>query len=140
MSRKPIVVAGGILLLACGIALARQNPPPLGPPSVGALVNSPLSGGVTPPPSIVPEAAPVVPGPPAAPKKAEEQTLDQLLDALEQIRTQKSELEKKEQELTKVIQKKAAQQKDRMDKLGVNVNLLPLLPVVPLGAGVNGSR
>ena len=114
MSRKPIVAAAGLLLLACGIALAQQPPPPLGPASV-----PPLSFD---PPSVSPLAPPV-----ASP----EQTLDQLLDAMEKLRTQKAELEKREQELLKVIQRKATQQKERMDKLGVNVMVHPLLPPVP---------
>jgi outer membrane protein assembly factor BamA len=47
-----------------------------------------------------------------------EKSLDQMLDELEALRVQKAQMEKKEQELLKAIQQKAAKQAERMKQLG----------------------
>jgi hypothetical protein len=46
-------------------------------------------------------------------------SLDQMLDELEALRVQKAEIEKKEQDLIKVIQQKAEKQADRLKRLGI---------------------
>ena len=127
MSRKPIAVAGGLLLLVCGIALARQD----------AGLQLPPGGPV---PGIPPLGLPIAPtpisptSPPVAPKPSAEPTLDELLASLEKLRGEKAELEKKEQELVKVIQKKATEQKVRMEKLGLSIQpAMPPIPIVPVG-------
>ncbi|OWK35656.1 hypothetical protein FRUB_08219 [Fimbriiglobus ruber] len=47
-------------------------------------------------------------------------TIDQLLDAIDGIRVQKAELEKKEQAMLKILQTKAEKQKQRIEKLTQN--------------------
>ena len=68
------------------------------------------------PPS--PGIPPIEPPVPAVPPKAE-QTLDQMLDALEALRVQKAELEKKEHAMVEAINKKLDTQTERMKKLGI---------------------
>lgn len=60
---------------------------------------------------------------------AQEQSLDQLLDELEALRDKKAEIEKKEVELTKAIQRKSEKQADRMNRLGVGGSVVPVAPV-----------
>jgi hypothetical protein len=81
-------------------------------------------------PTIPPSPTPIVPTIPAlSPPLAipstpvlqpvKEKSLDQVLDELVALRTQKAEIEKKEQELIKAIQQKATKQADRMKQLGI---------------------
>lgn len=145
MSRKPIVVAG-CLLLAAGIAFARQDKPP-GPvtpelPSITPLTvpSAPVAAPVDALPKLVgAQPAPFVPPlatlptPPAPPKGNDDLPLDELMDMVEKLRAEKAAIEKKEQELVKVIQKKAAAQKERMQKLGMVPSAMPPIPIVPVG-------
>lgn len=136
MSRKPIVAAGGLLLLAAGFALAHQDLPPLVPPigGVSPTTTPPLAGSSG--PVVPPIGGSAIPSPPPAPPKPPaEKTLDELMDEVEKIRTQKAELEKKEQELVKAIQKKTTEQNARMVKLGIPqiMPAMPPIPIVPIG-------
>jgi hypothetical protein len=87
-----------VLLAACGVALTQ--PPPAPGPNI-----PPVS-----PPLATP---PVIPTPPPPP------TLDQLLDQLEQVQTQKAELAKREESLRQIIRKKLDEQDQRLKKLGL---------------------
>jgi outer membrane protein assembly factor BamA len=68
-----------------------------------------------------PHVFPTIPAPTPTPsaQPAKEKTLDQLLDELTSLRAQKAEMEKKEQDLIKVIQQKALKQNERMRQLGL---------------------
>ena len=79
-----------------------------------------------------PDRGPTVPQqiPPAGPQAPEDKSLDQLLDELEAVRAQKAELEKREQEVTRAIQRRAEKQAERMNRLGVTPGTLPA-PTVP---------
>jgi hemolysin activation/secretion protein len=82
------------------------------------------SPGATTPPMPPPVIAPPMPPLPIAPtipsvQPTKEKSLDQLLDELETLRKQKAEMEKKEQELVKLIQQKADKHVERMKQLGV---------------------
>lgn len=78
------------------------------------------------------------PSPAVASPKLEEMSLDQLLDAVEGLRARKAELEKKEQEMLKLINRKAEEQKERIDRLNdgapeVPTNRVPIMsdPIPP---------
>jgi TolA-binding protein len=49
-----------------------------------------------------------------------EKSIDQLIDEVEQVRAQKGELERKEQELLKEIRKKLDKQAERVNRLGTS--------------------
>ncbi len=87
-----------------------------------------LSQGYTQQPQLVVPIAPPSPPLPTTPafvptQPVKEKSLDQLLDDLELLRKQKAELEKKEQDLIKVIQQKADKQADRMKQLGLMIKV-----------------
>jgi hypothetical protein len=66
-----------------------------------------------------------------------EKSLDHLLDELEALRVKKAEIEKKEQELIRVIQQKTDKQVERMKKLGINgPAAAPAIPTVPEPPGI----
>jgi hypothetical protein len=95
------------LLVLVGTAVSAQPPTPR-PPAPPPITNIPP---VTPPiPAPTPPTAPVPPPPP---------TVDQLLDALEQVQARKAELDKQEQTLKAEIRKKLEAQAERAKKLGV---------------------
>ncbi len=62
-------------------------------------------------------------------------TVDQMLDGLESLRTQKAELEKKERETVEAINKKVESQSERMRKLGIGKDktkaIFEILPSTP---------
>jgi hypothetical protein len=80
------------------------------------------------PPTPIPEPQTIPPTDnPARP--AQEKSLDQLLDELEALRDKKTEIEKKEAELMKAIQRKVEKHADRMNRLGVGGAGVPVVPV-----------
>jgi hypothetical protein len=145
----------------------RVHPTPLPPPSVpipttpgpntippsDPLVQAPVPQSYpqpTPPVPVqiqysVPLAQPTAPVAPqrvssvVAPSKMEDMTIDQLLDAVESLRDQKAELEKKEQAMLKLIEKKADKQNERIDRLKgeapMNRAIYHGQPVIGVGAG-----
>jgi hypothetical protein len=114
MKRKMLAFTVAILA-ASGWTIAQ--PPP-----------SPTPGHVAPPVELY-VAQPVVSEP-----KPEVMSIDQLLEAIEKIRAQKAELEKKERQMMKEIQLKAALQKQRIDKL---VGVTPAADARPAIEGVS---
>jgi hypothetical protein len=67
------------------------------------------------------------------PVPAPEKTLEQMLDELESLRDRKAEIEKKEAELVKAIQRRSEKQADRMNRLGVGGAVVPVAPqAIPL--------
>jgi hypothetical protein len=133
------------------------------PPISSAPVVPPIGGGIVPPspalptdslPKSIPSNTPPVymplhgradpvppefaaakpPTPPTPPKGIDDLPLDELMDMVEKLRTEKAALDKRETELLNVIRKKAAAQKVRMEKLGVHVApAMPPIPVIPIG-------
>ena len=101
---------GGTLLAICGVVLAQAPTNPVPP-----LPGPPASVKVPTQPELSPDPEPI----PSVQRKAEDQTLEQLLDAVEIVRAQKAELEKKEQALRKALQKKMEKLKERIEKLDV---------------------
>lgn len=63
---------------------------------------------------------------PAVPPQPPEQTVDQVIDALEKIKAQKAELEKKEQALLDVLNKKLAKQAERLKNVGWKKEAVPV--------------
>ena len=100
-----------VVLLVVGSVGNSQ--PPVGP--------SPQTQNI--PPLSVPKTPPVT-----APA---EKTVDEMLDELESLRGQKAELEKKEAELVKAIQRKIEKQADRLNRLGIGAPVVPTAPVLP---------
>jgi hypothetical protein len=78
-----------------------------------------------------------VPQPIPTPAVSPELTVDQVIDALEKIKAQKAELEKKEQALLDVLNKKLAKQTERLKNVGWKSvpKQMPetVLPVTPAG-------
>ncbi len=116
--KLPTAVVAVVLLAVAGYT---QAPPPT------LLPTSPLP---------VPDLVSEPPLPPRAPL-AQEPTVDQMLDALEKLRAQKAELEKKERETVEAIGKKVEKQTERMRKLGIGEAMRtaeaksPLPPSIP---------
>jgi hypothetical protein len=113
--------AGCVVLVACGMALAQPRsggvPPGASPPGIPAA--NPIPAGL-------PSPVPVQNAPVEAAPKPDDMSIDQLIDAVEQIRTQKADLEKKEQAMLKTLRTKAAKQKERID--GLDVGQPPAVP------------
>lgn len=107
--RLPTLLAAlGLVALA---AAGHSQPPP----SPGSLPPEPTPlGNPQPAPSTTP-----APTPPA------EQTVDQVLDALERLQAQKAELEKQEQALKDVLAKKLEKQGERVKKVGLKKDAPP---------------
>jgi hypothetical protein len=99
-----------------GLPTPAQNQPQVIVPALPTPVQTPSQ-------VIIPAFPTPAPTPSVQPAK--EKTLDQLLDELTTLRAQKAEMEKKEQDLIKVIQQKAVKQNERMKQLG--------LPPTPAG-------
>jgi len=120
MRTRILLVSVGLLVSVCGIAHTKQTAPPAGT-SVPELPG--------PAPFVVPEAARQPSKPVEVPLA--ELSVDQLLDKLEKLRAQKTELEKQEQELLKAVRTKVDKQSDRLTKLGVVRTEPAVAPVLP---------
>jgi hypothetical protein len=83
-----------------------------------------------PPPNLGPES-PALPAPSLQPSQPKERSVSELLDEIQQIRTRKAELEKKEQTLIAEVRKLVAQQADRLNKMGLGVQAQPPVEIVP---------
>ncbi len=114
MKTRIPIVSVALLIAICGMAYTQQPgspdalifPTPLPPPSL------PVASAIPKLDSTPPIFTPPIAVPP-------EPSVDQLLDKLEALRSQKAELEKQEQELLKVVRQKLAKQSDRMGRLGI---------------------
>jgi|SRR5688572_25917435 hypothetical protein len=114
--------------------------------TVGTVFTQPLPSfpQVPPGPSLEPLSLPKVPQ--AAPQPVE-LTIEQLLDEIEKVRAQKSELEKKEQALMVEARKKLGKQTERLNRLGlgsapqppVQLDFVPPTGIAPPGAGTPPS-
>lgn len=141
------VALGGFLVVVCGMTIAQSpgpDPVPVTPippaadpqpPVADPNLTAPEVGVVAPQPPTpsgfhphMPAVASQKPQPggtpsgltaplPPAQMRPEAMTIDQLLDAVDQVRAQKAELEKRERELIAVLRKKAEALKVRLDKL-----------------------
>lgn len=123
MKKPYLVLTLAVLLAIGGMTLAQQQQRPL--PSI-ELVPTPPPPKEIPTPQVVPLT--VSPKPEPAPQrypvslpapKMEELSIDQLLDTIEALRAQKAELEKKEQTILKLIEKKVEKQQERIDRLNI---------------------
>jgi hypothetical protein len=117
MKNQYLVAVTATLLVVVGITLAQQPIPPAFPldPTPGiappiANPTAPVKPALT--PISVPASAPTSP-------KPEEMSIDQLIEGVENLRAQKAELDKKEQAMIKLIQRKAEKQKERIDGLDI---------------------
>ena len=72
-----------------------------------------------------------VPITPVAPRVEPPQNIDQLLNALTDIRAKKAELEKQEQATVKALRERVMEQKQRFAALGINVEEAPPRPTPP---------
>jgi hypothetical protein len=92
-----------------------------GPATIPAMTQYPMTQYPAPVVPIVPAAhAPTPPAPAQSWEVViEGQSIDQLLDGLDALRTQRAELERKEKALAGVLKKKVEKQKERLDKSGV---------------------
>jgi hypothetical protein len=111
-------------------------PSPVVPTTTPGLPSSPQNRTVPSPvqqvvPAITVPAVPLAPTPSTVPPPPII-SLDQMLDELEALRVQKSELEKKEQDMIKAIQQKAGKQAERLKQLGI---ALPAVAKSPIRVG-----
>jgi hypothetical protein len=116
MKNRTLLALIALLALVCGRG---PSQPPTTIPPPAPYTPPPADPYQTKPPVLVAPAGPQRIPPPSFPVPVPERTLDQLLDDLETLRAQKAEIEKKEAELTKTIQKKAEKQSDRLKSLGL---------------------
>jgi hypothetical protein len=120
-----------VTLAASGLLLAKQTAPLL----------PPLPPAHQPPPATpeLPraEVLPVVSLPSApvlqAAPKADDLTIEQLLEAVDRVQAQKAELEKRERELLQALRAKADRLRERLDKLGVGDRPAGPPPLPPAG-------
>ena len=113
MKTRILIVSVAVLVAICGMAYTQQPTPTTAPDL--QIIPPPLPAGVpgipdlgSPSPNFT---TPIVVPP--------EPSVDQLLDKLEALRSQKAELEKQEQELLKIVRQKLVKQSDRMGRLGI---------------------
>jgi hypothetical protein len=123
MNRKLIAIVFGIAVLAaCGIALAQNPPSPqLIVPQVPQTHSAPLTTATNPPTSNIPYGTGIptgtgIPSVKTEPKP-EDLTIDQILDAVDNIREFKAELERKEKLYLKVLHRKTEKLKERIDRM-----------------------
>jgi hypothetical protein len=114
--RSRIAFAALVAVVAAGVAYTQApKTPPAVPtpqktiPTLPDVPQAPFGPGQLPPGG---HPAPnVLPVP--------QENIDQMLDRLEQLRTQKAEIEKKEQELVASIRKRIDKQTERLDRMGI---------------------
>jgi hypothetical protein len=130
MNRKLIAFVFGIVVLAaCGITLAQS-------PSIPLNVSPSAPQPVLSVPSI-PSGVPSSNHQPVRTDvKPDDLTIDQILDAVETIREEKAELEKKEKVFLKALHRKAEKLKERMERVEPDNTqpptiLVPASPVPP---------
>jgi hypothetical protein len=118
--RSRIAFAALVAVVAVGVAYTQApKTPPAAPTSpktnqaLPALPDVPHAPAGTSLPSPVNMAPGVLPTP--------QENIDQMLDRLEQLRAQKAELEKKEQELLATIRKRIDKQTERLDRMGITL-------------------
>ncbi|MCI0702778.1 MAG: hypothetical protein L0241_16985 [Planctomycetia bacterium] len=107
MNLRTLFVSAGLFAIVCGGVYSQPQPLPLATPE------NPIPAR----PPIIPPPSPPVPVVPAPPK---EKSVEELLDELERIQTQKAELAKKELELKATIRKRVEKQLERLNKLGID--------------------
>ena len=95
------------------------SPPPASGPS--ALPPDPLVGSTASPTANVPPPTTPPPAPPTRREQLKAQTIDQVMTRLAAIQGQQAELEKERKEAEAVLKEKLKEQKERLKKLGVNV-------------------
>jgi hypothetical protein len=98
---------------------------------------SPTAGPIPPAaPLTVPPAGPATP---TAPKEPAAKTIDELLSQLDAIKAQKTALEKAEQETVALLVEKLKQQRQRLQKLGINPEGQEHTPYAPPPASATPS-
>jgi hypothetical protein len=117
VSARKLLVSVGLLAVVCGVATSQPVPPVPPVPSPSPRLEFPPPG--PPPANIPPVIVPTAPTYPVPPAPPPEKTVDELLNDLERVQTQKAELDKREQELKATIRKKLEKQTERLNKLGV---------------------
>jgi len=111
-----------LLVVATGTVYTQAPPPPNGElPRVPALNEGNLS---TLPSQLSQSAQP------------KERNIDQLLDEIQAVRAQRAELEKKEQSLVVEVRKLVDKQTDRLNKLGLGLQVQPPPVSVDVPAGL----
>jgi hypothetical protein len=127
MKSRYMIAVGAVVLAVVGMTIAQ-------PPKV-EVPPAPTDPGMLPPPGAVPKRGTVEePRVRSAEAKPEDMTIEQLLDAVEKFREQKSEIEKKEKAFMKVVHQKAGKLKQRIEGLD-GVVPPPMAPsIVPGGA------
>jgi hypothetical protein len=150
MKLPALLAAAGLLSLA---AVGHSQAPPATTPPAPAPLTPPHSyvpSGIpraeTPPPvDLAPGVLPPAPADatprsvyqpiptPGVPPQPPEQTVEQVLDALEKLKGQMAELQKREQVLTDLLNKKLDEQSARVKKLGVTPKRPPAIESTPEG-------
>jgi hypothetical protein len=148
MRRTALFTAAG-LVAAVSVGASQV---PVGPPPPGGNMLLPPAATPTPESASPRSGVPPVPGevrlptePPVsgripplpAPATPPEQTVEQLLDALERLKAQKATLDKQEQAVKDALAKKLATQGERLKKLGVGEKKTePVSPALPKAGSV----
>ena len=116
-----LIVVGAGLLTVVGATIAQQNT------RYGAVPQPPAPRSERAAPPSPPQDPLVTTAPPrqTTGAKPEDLTIDELIEALDEFREQKAELEKKEKAYLKVLRRKAEKQKERIDGLGGGASGLP---------------
>jgi hypothetical protein len=104
-----LLVSVGLLVI-CGVTSSQPTPVPSKAPPAPPLNLTPKT---------LPTQSDLIPAPLSVPTAPAEKSVDELLTELERVQAQKASLEKKEQELKTLLQKKLEQQSERLKKLGV---------------------
>jgi len=99
-----VVVFGVVVLAACRIALAQT---PTRPPATTP--DQPMSSA--------PDRGPTSSRPAHADPRPEDLTIDQILDAVDNIRDQKADLEKKEKFYLRALHRKTEKLQERIDRM-----------------------
>ncbi|VTR94706.1 unnamed protein product [Gemmata massiliana] len=131
MKRRYLIAASVALLTVVGVTIAQQ--PPATRPSTNLTLPKPAA--IERPPSDGVLLSIPLPEP-----KPEELPIEQLLEAVKNLRAQKAELEKREQAFMKVLTKKTNKVKEEIDGLNGTVTpVAPPAPVVPTTPSYNSS-
>jgi hypothetical protein len=115
-----LLLAGLIVVAGRGTQRANALDPETSPPPIEIpLPRSPLAAA--------PSLPPVEPTALVAPT-ALGQTIDDLLNSLAELRARKAELEKQEQTLIKALRDKLKEQRERLNKVGIEPEDTPAKP------------
>jgi hypothetical protein len=138
VKRYCVLLVGGALLAAVAVCVGQAPAPPVAQPRRPARPSEDVDR-LSLPPSPAPNA-------PQGAAPAREQSVEELLARLDSIKAQQEELEKARTETVALVKEKLKQQKQRLQKLGVEEESAPPPPVSTtgglgalLGAGAGNS-